>query len=227
LSSGAAASSSPHGRLVEKKKDRSVLGQLLHALNQPLTGLQCSMEVALAAPRTAEQYVRGLSDGLMLTERMRMLVEALREVVDSQEEDAGISGQKIDPVRVLRESVEELMPVAESKGVGWALDFSCAPTLALCFAPSALTGGIFRVLDAAIACADQGTNLKVESGLNGGRGWFRVEWMTTAVGEEVKSQLSRAELGLLVAQARFEHRGAEWERERVQGGERVTVRLPG
>ena len=35
-----------------KTGKRSPLGQLLHALNQPLTGLQCSMEVALAVPRT-------------------------------------------------------------------------------------------------------------------------------------------------------------------------------
>jgi hypothetical protein len=65
---------------------RTPLAQLLHALNQPLTGLQCSMEVALASPRTPEQYVHGLREGLELTERMRLLVGAIREVVDVEEE---------------------------------------------------------------------------------------------------------------------------------------------
>jgi hypothetical protein len=41
--------------------------QLLHGLNQPLTGLQCSMEVALAAPRTVEYYTQRLREGLELT----------------------------------------------------------------------------------------------------------------------------------------------------------------
>ncbi len=61
---------------------RSPLERLLHGLNQPLTGLQCSMEVALASPRSVEYYVERLRDGLALTERMRALVEAMREVVD-------------------------------------------------------------------------------------------------------------------------------------------------
>jgi signal transduction histidine kinase len=210
-------------------KDRSVLGQLIHALNQPLTGLQCSMEVALAVPRTTDQYMRGLSDGLVLTERMRMLVEALREVVDIQEEDVASSAENVDLFGVLRESVEELMQDAESKGVRMVMDFSPglsgASTLAVRFPSAALTGGIFPLLNAAIACADQGTKVTVAAGIDG-RGWFRVGWMTM-VAEEVKSQLSRAELGLLVAQVRLEHGGAGWKRERVQGGERVMVRLPG
>ena len=67
---------------LEKMDARGPLAQLLHALNQPLTGLQCSMEVALASPRTVEQYAQGLREGLELTERMRALVEAIREVAD-------------------------------------------------------------------------------------------------------------------------------------------------
>ncbi len=67
---------------------RSPLAELLHALNQPLTGLQCSMEVALAGPRTNEEYVQGLREGLVLTGRMRVLVEAIREVMDGGDRKA-------------------------------------------------------------------------------------------------------------------------------------------
>jgi hypothetical protein len=59
---------------------------LLHALNQPLTGLQCSMEVALASPRPIEYHVPRLREGLDLTERMRSLVDAIREVADGGKE---------------------------------------------------------------------------------------------------------------------------------------------
>ena len=59
---------------------RSPLAHLLHALNQPLTGLQCSLELALASPRRREEYVRTLREGLQLIERMRILVEGVREL---------------------------------------------------------------------------------------------------------------------------------------------------
>ena len=37
-------------------KGRTLLTHLLHALNQPLTGLHCSLELALAGVRSTEQY---------------------------------------------------------------------------------------------------------------------------------------------------------------------------
>src|SRR5271155_2287298 len=82
----AAAQAPQNETALEKTARRSPLGQLLHALNQPLTGLQCSMEVALAAPRTPEQYARGLREGLELTERMRTLVEAIWNAAVGEEE---------------------------------------------------------------------------------------------------------------------------------------------
>src|SRR5277367_1520624 len=66
-------------------KHRGALAYLLHALNQPLTGLQCSLELAVAGPRRPEQYVRTLQESLELTLRMRLLVEAIRELTDDQE----------------------------------------------------------------------------------------------------------------------------------------------
>jgi signal transduction histidine kinase len=69
----------PHGR--------NLLAHLLHALNQPLTGLQCSLELAAASPQRREEYVRTLREGLELTGRMRILVEAIRELADTQPSD--------------------------------------------------------------------------------------------------------------------------------------------
>src|SRR5258708_36391313 len=91
-------------------KGRSPMEQLLHGLNQPLTGLQCSMEVALASPRSVEYYVQGLRDGLALTERMRTLVEAMREVAgagaETNERSGGGGGENL-----FQEGGGELRPV--------------------------------------------------------------------------------------------------------------------
>jgi signal transduction histidine kinase len=201
---------------------RSPLAQLLHALNQPLTGLQCSMEVALAGARTPEQYVRGLREGLELTERMRALVEAIREVVDGEEEK-GEDSVTAELNTVLREVADDLGPVAEAKRVCIRLDCAAGPALLVRTARQRLAAMVFRLLDSALSLAARGSALRIETG--GGvpaGGWMRIGWH--AGGPRIES--SRAELGLLVAQAGWERAGAEWNRERRENLETVRVGLP-
>src|ERR1700734_1741879 len=141
---------------LEKMEARRPLAQLLHALNQPLTGLQCSMEVALASPRTIEQYVQGLREGLKLTERMRALVEAIREVADvdaiapidansARDSEAGTAELR----SLLDEIVGDLAPVAESKGVRLALASSTSCLMVSAKRPQ-LAPLMFRLIEAVL-----------------------------------------------------------------------------
>ena len=195
------------------------------------------MEVALASPRTAEQYVYGLREGLKLTERMRALVEAIREVVDGQEENNSAQEQSngkeeaewVDCAAMLRGVMDELSPVAGAKGVRLALQ---GPEVSL----SAKAGRqrlyslMFRVAESALSLADRGSALSLETGgatkvaarIAGDEAWIRLRWYAGPGGEE----LSRAELGLLVAQAGWERAGAKWKRERAENLESLTIRLP-
>ena len=156
---------------------RSPLARLLHALNQPLTGLQCSMEVALAVPRTPEQYAQGLRAGLELTERMRALVRAIREVADGDEENDGNDDEPNNNERnndgperptdlkaVLREVLDDLEPVAEVNRVGIALDGSADSTLWVRFECRRLSGLLFRTLESALSLAEPGSVLRIETG---------------------------------------------------------------
>ena len=212
---------------------RSPLAQLLHALNQPLTGLQCSMEVALATPRTPDQYVRGLREGLELTERMRALVEAIREVTDLEEEHKkDEKPETTDLKTVLRETLDDLAPVAEVKNVRIAFDCSAASPLAVRAERRRMAGTVFRFLESALSLAARGTVLLIETGeaetgeaetgSAPGQAWFRVRWHMA----RPASSFTGPELGLMVAQAGLEHTGAVWERERAETLETVTVRLP-
>jgi hypothetical protein len=231
---------------------RSPLARLLHALNQPLTGLQCSMEVALAGARTPEQYRQGLRDGLELTGRMRALVEALREVADGVEEKEEKNKNKdknenknenkepetTELKTLLRDVVDDLQPVAGMKGVRITLDCA-ASSVRVNAGRQKLLAIVFRFLEAALSLADGGSAIEIESG---GRpdedeAWIRVRWH----GGLRQSEFSRPELGLLVAQAGWESVGGRWERERTENLvtenlvtenlvtenlETVTVRLP-
>jgi signal transduction histidine kinase len=200
---------------------RSPLAWLLHALNQPLTGLQCSMEVALAGPRTPEQYVRGLREGLELTERMRALVGAIREVTDVEEE-RNEAPQMTELKPVFEEALDDLGPVAEGKSVRMTLDCPAAFGLAVKAERRRADAVVFRLLESALSLAARGTALRIETGAAAAGEWVRIRWHAG----RPPSAFSRPELGLLVAQAGLERAGAEWERERTETLETVTVRLP-
>lgn len=205
----------------QKAATRSPLAQLLHALNQPLTGLQCSMEVALACPRTIEQYVHGLRQGLELTERMRALVEAIREVADINAEQAP-QIETTTLASLLPEAVDDLRPVAEAKNVRIALDFACPSLLRVTGHQPPLYAVIFRLLDSTLSMAGAGTVLRIEGGLGTSQVWFHIQWHA----EAPRSTFLRPDLGLLIAQAWLERVGATWEREVTDELETLTVRLP-
>jgi signal transduction histidine kinase len=216
-------------------KSRSPLAQMLHALNQPLTGLQCSMEVALATPRSNEQYVRGLREGLELTERMRALVEAIREVADGAD-DAQHNREAPETLElkaVLGAVVDELAPVAEAKSVSLVVIGSSAARLTVSAGRRPLTGLLFRLLDSTLSLAAQGTLMKIETGwvrdgVEPGGVLISIRWQEEhhMAGPQVES-FSRPELGLLVAQAGCESSGGRWDRARNGGLESVSIRLPG
>ncbi|MGA7216939.1 MAG: hypothetical protein WBX38_01410, partial [Candidatus Sulfotelmatobacter sp.] len=201
------------------KSERTPLAQLLHALNQPLTGLQCSMEVALAAPRTCDSYVQTLRQGLELTERMRILVEAIREVADV---DVGSSQPPESDLKdMLRQAFEDLAPVAETKRVDIVLECVAPALLAARGDRRRLASAVFRMLESGLSLADSGSVLRVETGGTSEEAWIRIRWLGGAA-----PAFLRPELGLLIAQAGWEQAGARWERERVENLETVTVRLP-
>jgi signal transduction histidine kinase len=200
---------------------RSPLAQLLHALNQPLTGLQCSMEVALAGTRTPEQYRQGLRDGLELTERMRALVEAIREVADGLDEDKDEAGEMADLSAILRETVNDLKPVAETKRI--SIDLNCSFILTVRARKQRLASVIFRLMDSALSLAADGSAVEIEADSAAAGDRLRIRWES----EVRQPAFSWPELGLLVAQAGFETCGTEWQRTRAGKQETVSIGLPG
>jgi signal transduction histidine kinase len=210
---------------------RSPLAQLLHALNQPLTGLQCSMEVALAGTRTPEQYRQGLRDSLALTERMRALVEAIREVAEGLDEDEDkneIPNEMTDLAAILRETVNDLRPVAESKAIRIETEFDCSFIIVVRVGRQRLVGIAFRLLDSVLSLAAEGSAMKIsaakaETGTAQSGDLLRIRWEAN---DEARQPSSRPELGLLVAQAGFERCGAGWQRMRDGKQETLSIRLP-
>jgi hypothetical protein len=186
-------------------KGRSPLAHLLHALNQPLTGLQCSLELAVAGPRPNEQYIRTLREGLELTGRMRILVEAIREVTDTQPPDR----EEVDLLRLdelLRTTVTDLLPVAQAKGV--CLSLVNQSPLPLRADRRSLTTLLFRFLDSVLSLAREGSDLRIVAVPDRDEVALVVSWNPGPPPEH--SPFSRPEVGLLVARVGWERAGAEW-----------------
>jgi signal transduction histidine kinase len=206
---------------------RTPLERLLHALNQPLTGLQCSLEVALAAPRTVEYYEQRLRQGVELAERMRALVEALREVAEGKTGRSEIP-TGTDLAAVGREVVEGLELVAEAKRVRIVRQESAGFPLRIHLSRQETASLLFRMIESALTLAEGGSEVRIEMS-----GCRVIETNAPAAEVQVTMQwqglrapeFSRPELGLLVAQAGWERAGATWERERAGNAESVRVRL--
>jgi signal transduction histidine kinase len=215
------SAASPADDCPRQMAKRSPLAQLLHALNQPLTGLQCCMEVALASPRSDAQYVQGLREGLKLTERMRALVGAIMEVADMKEE-INEKLETIDLKPLLRDTADDLRCVAEAKGVRIVLHFSSAFSLRVRAGRRRLVSAVFRLLESTLNLAAPGSAMRVEAAAASTEICIHIH---RYAGEPVPV-VSRSELGLLIAQAAWEQTGGQWDRTLVNVLETITIRLP-
>ncbi len=202
---------------------RSPLAQLLHALNQPLTGLQCSLELATSGPRPVDQYLGVLRDGLDLTARMRVLVDAMRELLDIQrtefrrEDCFALEG-------LIRETVFDLKPVAETRHT--QISAACESGLWLRANRSFCAAWLFRLLDSTLSLSHEDSEVQIDARRNGGSEILLTLSWEKAIGAE-SPPCSRAELGFLIAEAAVERIEGDWLRDSDGTRERYRLRLPG
>jgi signal transduction histidine kinase len=200
---------------------RTPLAHLLHALNQPLTGLQCSLELALVRSRSTEQDAQTMRDALDLTGRMRVLVEALHELADS-ESSANREQQIVFLNDLLATNVEELLPVADALGI--RLRTSNVAALQVRGTSSLLSEVLFRLLDSALSLARPKSDLLIAVAAEQASAVIRVGWSCGPVPE--LSPFSRQELGLLIAQAEWEHAGGVWNQAGLGKEQTCELRMP-
>ncbi len=201
----------PGGRLV---------ADLLHALNQPVTGLQCSLELAAVASRPPAEYARTIRDALQLTGRVRVLVEALREI-------AGSACQEAEPARdvvldeMLFEAVDELRPVADAKQIH--LLYTGSGPLGVRAPLRRSERVIFRLLESGISLAREKSEVHVSAQAEAANALLALSW-TPGLAPEF-SPWSSSELGLLIAQAEWEQAGGQWTWEFANQRETCRLRI--
>ena len=110
-----------------------VLGELLHSLSQPLTGLRCSLELSLQLPldlsieQVAEQQQASVAVALQQTEKVIGMIQLMREYLDAEHPGPEICPVALEPA--LRSVIEELSSIAAVRGIQLCLAGACTAKL--------------------------------------------------------------------------------------------------
>jgi two-component system, OmpR family, sensor histidine kinase VanS len=197
--------SSAQGTKIEQE---SLLPELLHALNQPLTSLRCSLEVTLLQPRDSDEYRRRLRESLKLTEDITVLACGIRELIDVEQPIAQPRAVSLD--KILQFSARELMPLADAEGVG--ISVLCTPSLTALGDEQQLSTAIIYLLSFLLNRSSKGGEVNVQAKRDGEEialAFELSESVTQGSGSKPPAQpgAARAYLRLLVARRIFEVAG--------------------
>jgi len=96
--------------MLSRETRREYLSEAFHSLSQPLTALQCGLELAVAVPRSQKEYERRLGDALQSTGSLREMMTALRELVEA--EDPGEDAREVEVGELLSSLGDSLHKIA-------------------------------------------------------------------------------------------------------------------
>jgi hypothetical protein len=210
-----------------KHEQESLLPELLHALNQPLTSLRCSLEVTLLQPRDSEEYRRRLRESLKLTEDITVLASGIRELIEVEQPIAQPRSVSFD--KVLQSCLRELLPLADSESIGMSL--LCAPSLTALGDEQQFSTAVIYLLSFLLSRSSKGEELNIQAKRDGEQIALGFELNKSGAQDSdaktsAKPAGARAYLRLLVARRIFEVSGGTVQVE--LGGRQVSIgiRLP-
>lgn len=96
---------------MSEERRREYLSEAFHSLSQPLTALQCGLELAVAIPRSQNEYERRIGEGLQSTSSLREMMSALRELVEA--EDPGEDARELELGELLSSLGDSLHKIAQ------------------------------------------------------------------------------------------------------------------
>lgn len=221
--------SDPGAGTTSKLEQESLLPELLHALNQPLTSLRCSLELTLLQPRDSDEYRNRLRESLRLTEDIVVLSSGIRELLDV--EQPGGSPTRVAFDRVLESSVRELLPLAEAQDI--RVELTCLPSLAVLGDSQRYLAALLHFLGFLLSFAQKDDELTIRAGVEGN--WVALSMLLEKReknGTKLPSDCAESHgsaksyLRLLIARRIFEVEGGNVFVERENQRIRLSVKLP-
>jgi K+-sensing histidine kinase KdpD len=207
--------------------EESLLPELLHALSQPLTALRCSLELTLLQPRNSEEYRKRLRESLDLTKDITTLTAGIRELLEVEQPGSRTQTAAFD--KILQTTVRELLPVADSMGVG--VSMICAPALLTHGDGDRFYKALFYLIEFFLSFAHAGDELSLQASPEGDEIAFVMQLIQslrreTGSGDSKAQGNARTYLAFLIARRVIEVEGGRVEFEPEDGQISLRARLP-
>lgn len=107
-----------------RQLERNELSEVFHSLSQPLTALQCGLEVSLRQDKTAARLRARMASALEATRLLRQRLLEARALQDAG--DAGDIALPVPVATLLSVLQEDFLPVARSSKVKLSMNFEPA-----------------------------------------------------------------------------------------------------
>lgn len=103
------------------QRNRDFVASAAHELRSPLAAIRASAEVALNRPRSNEEYAELLADVVEECSRLGTLVDRLLLLAEGDAGQISAAGHSSRLDKIVRESVDMFLGVAESQGITLAI----------------------------------------------------------------------------------------------------------
>lgn len=143
---------------------RGVTDNIAHDLRSPLSRMRSRMEVALLSDRQATEYKEVLADTVEDTDRLLSTFNSLLTLARVESGTSGEGFAPLDLARVVDETVEFYVPLAEEKGQ--SLNSESAGPLPIEGNADLLAQAVANLLDNAIKYAPSGAKIMVRANKN-------------------------------------------------------------
>jgi hypothetical protein len=107
-----------------QRTERDMVSDLFHAISQPLTALECGLEVSLRSDKTATQLRARVKTALVAANLLHQRLLEARALQDAG--DLGDTSQAAAVETLLLQLREDFLPVAESANVNLCLECEAA-----------------------------------------------------------------------------------------------------
>jgi len=135
-----------------------VFEDLLHALNQPLTHIRCTVELMLYRPVMSDDAREKLATLLKQAERASKLSAVMQQVLEIEREH--VFGQRAPLAAGMEAVLADFAPLAEQNGI--VISRRMLTDCEVSASPRALGIALFLLLDQLLSCARKGDTLEIE-----------------------------------------------------------------
>jgi two-component system sensor histidine kinase QseC len=169
------------------RRERSFSADVAHELRTPLAGLRATLDVTLSKPRRPEEYQEAVRDCLQITVQMQAMVENLLSLARLEGGQVQLRPQPVFVNELLRADWERLQESAAARRlqVQWTL----SPEQPITTDPALLGLVVGNLLDNAVAYADEGGWVRIETVWQDGAAVLRVSNSGSMIGEDQTEQV--------------------------------------